>query len=92
MIEMVMVGGVNHNDYLRVEVNHDGTFNIADFTLPSSGAKLRRHVPQSDVPKWIMESISMLRIANEGDHIDHLGLKVSDHAYYIYDRTGETDG
>ena len=80
-----------HRNHMRVDVNPDGTLNIVDFTLPSLGDKLRRNVPQEDVPKWMVESISMLRIVNDGEHVPHVGLKISDRAYYVYDRTGESD-
>ena len=91
VFSMIVKDGVEYHNHMRVDVNPDGTFNIVDFTLPSLGDKLRRNVPQEDVPQWMMESISMLRIVNEGEHVPHVGLKISDRAYYVYDRTGESD-
>jgi hypothetical protein len=86
---MMRSGMVNTNDVIRVEVNDDGTVNLYDFTLPSKGGMKRINVPQDDVDKWIMETISMLRITNENDLIPELGFKVSDTLYYILNREGE---
>jgi hypothetical protein len=78
-------------DAFRVSINDDGTFNIVDFTMPSLGDKLRKNVPQEDVPQWVMQAVSMLRIADEGSLVKGIGFKVSDRLYYIQDQ-GETDG
>ena len=86
---VINVDGVEHRNHMRVAVNPDGTFDIVDFTLPSSTDRLRRNVPQEDVPRWMMESISMLRIVDDGKHVPHVGVKIDDKAYYVYDRTGE---
>ena len=89
MFMVMKVDGVEHRNYMRVAVNPDGTFDIVDFTLPSLGDRLRRNVPQENVPQWMMESISMLRIVDDGKHVPHVGVKIDDKAYYVYDRTGE---
>ena len=86
---MMQSGMVNTNDVIRVEVNDDGTVNLYDFTLPSKGGMKRLNVSQDDVEKWIMETISMLRITDENDLIPELGFKVSDTLYYILNREGE---
>jgi hypothetical protein len=86
---MMQRGDVNTNDVIRVEVNDDGTVNLYDFTLPSKGGMKRLNVSQDDVEKWIMETISMLRITDENDLIPNLGFKVSDTLYYILNREGE---
>jgi hypothetical protein len=87
--QMFTQGVINNRDVLRVEVNEDDTVNILDFTLPTISGRTRHNIPQEDVPTWVMESISMLRIAQEGDLVPELGFKVSDTLYYILDRTGE---
>lgn len=89
LLAMMEIDGVQHRNHMRVDVNPDGTFTIVDFTLPSLGDKLKRNVPQEDVPQWVIESISMLRICESGEHVSHVGVKITDTAYYIYDRTGE---
>ena len=86
---MMQRGDVNTKDVIRVEVNDDGTVNLYDFTLPSKGGMKRLNMAQDDVDKWIMETISMLRITNENDLIPELGFKVSDTLYYILNREGE---
>jgi hypothetical protein len=86
---MMQEGIIKTNDVIRVEVNDDGTVNLYDFTLPSKGGMKRLDVPQEDVEKWIMESISMLRITDENNLVPELGFKVSDTLYYILNREGE---
>lgn len=86
---MMQKGEIKTNDVIRVEVNDDGTVNLYDFTLPSKGGMKRLDIPQEDVEKWIMETISMLRIANTNDLVPELGFKISDTLYYILNREGE---
>lgn len=83
-------GVIPPNDVMRISVNEDGTINIFDFGLMTLSKRESKNVPQEDVPPWIMESISMLRIVEEGDLVPELGFKVNDHLYYVIDRTGES--
>jgi hypothetical protein len=76
-------------DVLRVSINEDGTFDVVDFTLPSSGNRLQTNIPQTDVSKWVMEAVSMLRITNEGEYVREVGFKVNDSLYYINEKRGE---
>lgn len=77
-------------DALRVCINDDGTFDIVDFTIPTRSDMLRKNVPQEDVPQWVMQAVSMLRITDEGSLVAGVGFKVSDRLYYIQDQ-GEAD-
>jgi predicted RNA-binding protein len=86
---MMQKGELKTNDVIRVEVNDDGTVNLYDFTLPSKGGMKRLDMSQEDVEPWIMESISMLRIAETNDLVPELGFKISDTLYYILNREGE---
>ena len=88
-VRMMEEGLVPKKDVIRVEVNDDGTVNLLDFTLPSKAGMKRFNIPQEGVEKWIMESISMLRIAETNDLVPELGFKVSDTLYYILNREGE---
>ena len=88
-IRMMEEGIVQKKDVIRVEVNDDGTVNLLDFTLPSKAGMKRFNIPQDGVEKWIMESISMLRITDENNLVPELGFKVSDTLYYILNREGE---
>ena len=88
-IWMMQKGELKTNDVIRVEVNDSGTVNLYDFTLPSKGGMKRLDMSQEDVEPWIMETISMLRIAETNDLIPELGFKVSDTLYYILNREGE---
>jgi hypothetical protein len=75
---------------LRVEVNPDGTFNIVDFTLPSSAGRLRKNIPQEGMPKHVIEAMAMLQIAEQGSHVKGIGFRLSDSLYYVSDNWGET--
>jgi predicted RNA-binding protein len=86
---MMQKGELKTNDVIRVEVNDNGTVNLYDFTLPSKGGMKRLDMSQEDVEPWIMETISMLRIAKVNDLVPELGFKVSDTLYYILNREGE---
>ena len=86
---MMQKGELKTNDVIRVEVNDNGTVNLYDFTLPSKGGMKRLDMAQKDVEPWIMETISMLRIAETNDLVPELGFKVSDTLYYILNREGE---
>lgn len=76
-------------DIIRVCVREDGTIDLLDFSLPSRTGRERNGLPQEEVPRWIMETISMLRIAKENDLVPELGFKVSDTVYYVLDKTGD---
>ncbi len=86
---MMQKGELSTNDVIRVEVNDNGTVNLYDFTLPSKGGMKRLDMAQKDVEPWIMETISMLRIAETNDLVPELGFKISDTLYYILNREGE---
>jgi hypothetical protein len=86
---MMEEGLIKTKDIIRVEVNDDGTINLLDFTLPSKAGMKRLNIPQEGVEKWIMETISMLRITEENNLVPELGFKVSDTLYYILNREGE---
>lgn len=74
-------------DSYRVSINDDGTFDVVDFTMPSIGVqRLKRNIPQEDVEQWIMEQVSILRIAPEGNLIEGVGFKVHDRLYYIQEQ------
>lgn len=83
-------GTVPNSDVLRVGINQDGTFDIYDFGFVGVSKRKLMNVPQKDVPQWIMETVSMLRITEESDLVPELGFKVNDCLYYVVDRTGES--
>lgn len=73
-------------DILRISINDDGTFNIVDFTLPSSEGRIKKNIAQKDVPQWVIESVSMLRISDDNEKVAELGIKIHDKLYYIKER------
>lgn len=89
LMSLLMGNGYGHlkaQDVLRISINDDGTFDITDFSLPRDGDKVRKNVPQEDMPQWILESISMLRIADINNLVDGLGFKLNDRLYFLQDR------
>jgi hypothetical protein len=86
---MMEEGILRNGDVTRVEVNDNGTLNLFDFTLPSRRGRRRINVSQEHVEPWIMEAISMLRIAECSDLVPALGFKVSDQLYYVLNKEGE---
>jgi hypothetical protein len=86
MMEIYMSEG--SQDVLRVSINDDETFDITDFTLPREGDKVRKNVPQEDMPQWVLESISMLRITDVNHLVDGLGFKINDRLYFLQDKRG----
>jgi hypothetical protein len=81
---------LNDEDLLRVSVDPDGKFDIVDFTTPRrSGKVLFQKAEQEQIPAWIIETISMLRMTESNSVVGDLGLKVSDRVYYIIDRRNE---
>jgi hypothetical protein len=90
-LSMMTVGGMKAESVLRIEVNDDGTMNILDFSMPSKAGRTQRNVVQANVPRWIIETISMLRITDDNRVITELGFKVNDMLYYIINREGESN-
>jgi len=93
LIELSILVGAGHEglqkqDVLRISINDDESFDITDFTLPSESGKVRKNVPQEDMPQWILESISMLRIAEDNNLVKGIGFKIHDRLYFIQDRRG----
>jgi hypothetical protein len=88
-LEMITIGGLESNNVLRVEVNADNTINLLDFGMPSKNGRSRVNVPQDNVPRWIMEAISILRITDNNTLVPELGFKVSDLLYYVVNQEGE---
>jgi hypothetical protein len=76
---------------LRVTIKDDGLIDIIDFTLPSFKGKLRKNITQKDAPAWVIRAICTLRIAQEGNYVDGLGLKVHDALYYLEPQEGEEE-
>ena len=87
MLTHGMVADNLSQDILRVSINEDGTFNIVDFTLPSSEGRIKKNLAQVDVPQWVMESVSMLRIGDANEKVEELGMKIHDKLYYIKERS-----
>lgn len=76
---------MSHNT-IRVSVRDDGNIDLLDFGPPIDK---KNNVEQPNVPQWIINAISVLRIAKEHDVVVDVGFKVSDSLYYIFDMGGD---
>lgn len=86
------IHGSEYNDLLRVSIRDSGNFDIVDFTTPRRAGKvLLENALQCEVPEWIMQTVSMLRIADTNSTIDGVGFKLTDRVYYIVDRRENHD-
>jgi len=88
---LLMEALIHRQDVLRVSINDDETFDITDFALPSEGDKVRKNISQEDMPQWVLESISMLRITDVNHLIDGLGFKINDRLYFLQDKRGQAN-
>ncbi len=80
------------SDLLRVSVHDDGKFDIVDFTTPARAGKvLHRCAEQDTVPQWVIEAISILRVADPRTPVEEVGFKVNDRVYYIVDRRNSNE-
>jgi hypothetical protein len=70
----------------RVEVLPNDKFTMDVFALGylSKNDSVRRPTPLDQMPEWVMQTISMLRIAEKDVVIPELGYKVSDTLYYVF--------
>ncbi len=90
--KMVNADPTTEPDLIRVQVNPDGKFDIVDFTTARrNGRLLYQNVPQEDIPTWMIEAISMLRITETNSVVQGVGFKVNDKLYYIVDKRGENE-
>lgn len=88
-LQALMSLNVNTNELLRVSINPHGRFDIVDFTTPRQGGRfLHKDAPQEDIPAWIIETISILRITEPRSVVDGIGFKVHDRLYYIVEKRG----
>jgi len=88
-LKMMTPENKNTKAALRVAINDDGTVDLIDFTMPSLRGTLRKNVPQSDVPTWVMHNVCVLRISEEGEYVKDIGVKVNDYLYYLEPKEGE---
>lgn len=79
-----------NDELLRVSINPHGRFDIVDFTTPSKEGRVRFfNALQEEIPQWVVEAVSMLRMTEERSVVPDLGYKVNDKLYYIIDRRDE---
>jgi len=69
----------------RVQMTSDGLYMINDFTMPSQSDNIERRIPKDEVPKWVLEQVSVLQITENDTTVDGVGKKISDSVFYIFE-------
>jgi hypothetical protein len=77
------------NNVWRVQVNPDGKYMVNDFTLPSQSSNIKKLMPKTEVPRWVLEAISVLQIAEDDTTVDGVGKRISSSIYYIFEPMNE---
>jgi hypothetical protein len=69
----------------RVKLLDNDEIELSDFTLARREKNFisTRCLNKADVPKWIVDKISVLQIIPNGEQIDGVGQKVSDQVFYV---------
>jgi hypothetical protein len=77
------------NNVWRVKVNPDDTYILNDFTMPSQSDTIEKLIPKDEVPKWVLEQVSVLQIAENDTTVDGVGKKISGSIFYIFEPMNE---
>ena len=69
----------------RVKLLDNDEIELSDFTLARKEKNFisTRCLNKADVPKWIVDKISVLQIIPNGEQIDGVGQKVSNQVFYV---------
>lgn len=71
----------------RVKVNPDGSYTLNDFTMPSQSDNIEKQIPEDQVPRWVLEQVSVLQITDNETTVDGVGKKVSGSVFYVFEPT-----
>lgn len=63
------------SDWLRVDVVGD-QYKITDLSLTKDFGAVVKTVPKSELPKWILEAISLLDLCEENTSLSDVGEKL----------------
>ena len=69
----------------RVKINDNGCYTLNDFTMPSQSDNIEKLIPKEDVPKWLLEQISVLQIAENETTVDGVGKRISGSVFYVFE-------
>lgn len=89
ILGMMNQGELPMNNVWRVQVNPDGKYMVNDFTLPSQSSNIKKLMSKTEVPRWVLEAISVLQIADDDITVDGVGKRISSSIYYIFEPINE---
>lgn len=89
ILGMMNQGELPMNNVWRVQVNPDGKYMVNDFTLPSQSSNIKKLMSKTEVPRWVLEAISVLQIADDDTTVDGVGKRISSSIYYIFEPINE---
>ena len=69
----------------RVQISNDGLYMLNDFTMPSQSDTIEKLIPKDQVPKWLLEQVSVLQIADNETSIEGVGKRVSGSVFYVFE-------
>ena len=71
------------NNVWRLEITDSGSYKLNDFTLPSNDVIINKNHLKETLPTWMLESLSVLQIIDDGDMVDKVGKKINSSIFYL---------
>jgi len=71
------------NNVWRLEITKSGAYKLNDFTMPSNDVIINKMHRKKDVPKWMLESLAVLQILDDGESITDVGKKIDNSIFYL---------
>jgi len=71
------------NNVWRLEITASGGYKLNDFTLPSNDVIISKVYRKKDLPLWILESLAVLQILDNGESILDVGKKIDESIFYM---------
>ena len=71
------------NNVWRLEITDSGSYKLNDFTLPTNDVIINKMHTKDKAPKWMLESLAVLQILDDGDMVDKVGKKINSSIFYL---------
>jgi len=71
------------NNVWRLEITDNGSYKLNDFTLPTNDVIINKMHTKDKVPKWMLESLAVLQILDNGESIADVGKKIDESIFYL---------
>jgi len=82
-------GNLLLNNVCRLEILEGGSFSIKDFTVPSRDVIINKTYIKKELPKWMLDALSVLQILDDGATITNVGKKVDGTVFYLLEPISE---